>query len=83
MNNQLEQIKAEIESLKNCSSPIVICDTLLSFIESLPKRDSFLALEDAVDDYISPNNKNYKDLYIDRISYETKHIIKLKIEKYE
>ena len=49
MNNQLEQIKAEIENLKNCSSPIVICDTLLSFIESLPKRDSFLALEDSVD----------------------------------
>jgi len=38
MNNQLEQIKAEIESLKNCSSPIVICDTLLSFIEFLQQE---------------------------------------------
>jgi hypothetical protein len=38
MNNQLEQIKAEIESLKNCSSPIVICDTLLSFINSLQQE---------------------------------------------
>lgn len=38
MNNQLEQIKAEIKSLKNCSSPIVICDTLLSFIESLQQE---------------------------------------------
>lgn len=45
------------------------------------QRDPFLALEDAIDAYISPDNKEYEDLYIDRISYETGHTVKLKIEK--
>ena len=37
MNKQVEQIKTEIERLKEsgCASPIVICDTLLAFIDSM------------------------------------------------
>ena len=37
MNKQVEQIRAEIERLKEsgCASPIVICDTLLAFIDSM------------------------------------------------
>ena len=40
MNKQVEQIKTEIERLKEsgCASPIVICDTLLSFIDFLQEE---------------------------------------------
>lgn len=93
MNKQVELIRVEIERLKGWANApfttnvkvncVDILNNLLSFIDSMQEREPFLILEDAIDAYISPENKDYEDLYIDRNSYETKHIIKLKIEKYE
>lgn len=48
-----EKIRAEIERLKEsgCASPIVICDTLLSFIDSMPVEPKF-----KVGDIVRSNN---------------------------
>lgn len=35
---KLEKLKAEIEKLKDCASPIVVCDTLLSLIDSMQEN---------------------------------------------
>ena len=45
-----EKIRAEIERLKEsgCASPIVICDTLLAFIDSLQEEPVSEELEDVL-----------------------------------
>lgn len=43
MKDKVQKIREEVERLKNsCASPIVICDTLLSFIDSLQEEPSWL-----------------------------------------
>lgn len=54
-----EKIKVEIERLKEsgCASPIVICDTLLSFIDSLQEEPVSDDLDIAIGEYCSnPDN---------------------------
>ena len=54
---ELEKIKVEIERLKEsgCASPIVICDTLLAFIDSLQEEPVSEELEAELDSYIKDN----------------------------
>ena len=53
--NKVEKIKAEIERLKEsgCASPIVICDTLLAFIDSMQEEPLIEDLEEEWNRYIT------------------------------
>jgi len=47
-----ERIKAEVERLKDIqSSPIALCNDLISFIDSLPEESASKDLEEAANDY--------------------------------
>ncbi len=52
-----EKIRAEIERLKEsgCASPIVICDTLLAFIDSMQEEPVSDNLEAEIEDYMNRN----------------------------
>jgi len=53
-----EKIRAEIERLKEsgCASPIVICDTLLAFIDSMQEKPVTDDLEEAARKYEENRN---------------------------
>lgn len=52
-----EKIRKEVERLKEsgCASPIVICDTLLAFIDSMQEEPVSEDLEEELDSYIKDN----------------------------
>ena len=56
-----EKIRAEIERLKEsgCASPIVICDTLLAFIDSMQEETVSEDLEEATKEW-SENEDNVR-----------------------
>lgn len=69
MDEQENKIRAEIERLKEsgCASPIVICDTLLAFIDSMQEEPVSDDLENAALEYATHYDKNWsevKDGYI-------------------
>lgn len=47
--NKLQLIREEIERLKDCASPIVVCDTLLQFIDSIQEEPKGKGFFDGVD----------------------------------
>ena len=50
-DKEKQYLIAEIERLKDCASPIVICDTLLSFIDSIQEEPVSEDLEEASEEY--------------------------------